>query len=131
MTAPVRPPKIYLAAPFFDVGQRWLVEVVRSALMDLGAEVFSPLHDVGYSVPDAAAHDLAGLATCDSVLALLDGSDPGTVFECGWATDHGIPVTGFCQRGDPEALSMIRGSGANVRDDLSSAVYAAIWRAFT
>lgn len=131
VAAPVRTPKIYLAAPFFDVGQRWLVEVVRFALMDLGAEVFSPLHDVGYSVPDAAAADLAGLASCDSVLALLDGSDPGTVFECGWATDRGIPVTGFCQRGDPEALSMIRGSGAIIHEDMSSAVYASIWRAFT
>src|SRR5207237_4443331 len=41
-------PNVYLAGPFFDLSQRWLIEECLSLLESLGAEVFSPLHDVGY-----------------------------------------------------------------------------------
>lgn len=47
--APVggEPGRVYLAAPFFHIAQRWLVEEARDRLHALGASVFSPLHDVG------------------------------------------------------------------------------------
>jgi hypothetical protein len=40
-------PRVYLAGPFFNLGQNWLVDTTRTALENLGAKVFSPLHDVG------------------------------------------------------------------------------------
>ena len=120
-------PRVYLAGPFFDVAQRWLVDLAARALHQLGAEVFSPFHHVGPGGAEVATADLAGLAGSDCVLALLDGLDSGTVFEVGWATKAGLPVVAFCERCSQADLTMVIGSGANVYDDLSSAVYAAIW----
>jgi hypothetical protein len=122
-------PKVYLAAPFFAAGQIWFVETARRGLTDIGADVFSPLHDVaqgGSSVAIATA-DLAGLRSCDAVLALLDGADPGTEFECGYATALGIPVVGVVQKAHDDELLMVRGSGTAVFRDLATGAYNAVW----
>jgi len=118
--------RVYLAGPFFDLGQRWLVNLVRDNLRGLGGHVFSPMHDVGRG-EDIAAADLAGLDDCTAVFALLDHSDPGTVFEVGWARHQGKPVIGYAECPDPEGLKMLRGTDVKVHDDLSTAVYRALW----
>lgn len=45
VTAAVAPRggKVYLAAPFFNLGERWIVEEVRDQLLYMELEVFSPL----------------------------------------------------------------------------------------
>lgn len=121
--------KVYLAGPFFDLAQRWLVELTRDALHGLGAEVFSPLHDVGPGGDEVAEADLAGLDECGAVLALLDGDDVGTVFETGYARARGVPVVSYSTRHSAEGAKMIRGSGGELHDDLSTAVYRSIWAA--
>ncbi|WP_253609900.1 MULTISPECIES: nucleoside 2-deoxyribosyltransferase [unclassified Bradyrhizobium] len=120
---------MYLAGPFFDLGQRWVVEEVYRALADLGARVFSPLHEVGTGQsPDAIAEaDLEGLRGCSKVLALLDGADPGTIFEVGYARALGIPVVALAERLERENLTMIAGAGCEVTQDLASAIYHVIW----
>lgn len=123
------PPRVYLAGPFFDLAQRTVIHFVRHALAHIGVEVFSPLHDVGRGGDEVAAADLDGLAGCHSVLALLDGADPGTVFEVGWAAREGIPVVGFADNVDDHGWTMIRGTGTRVVSDLSAAVYGAAWAA--
>jgi hypothetical protein len=127
LAVPERPPVVYLAAPFFSLAERWLVETCRSVLSGLGAEVFSPLHDVGPGGDEVAAEDLAGLERSDSVLALLDGWDPGTVYEAGWAHRHGLPVVGFLNTPGHEGTKMLVGTGADVHMDLASALYNAVW----
>lgn len=122
-----RRPRVYLAGPFFDVAQRWLVDLAARSLNQLGAQVFSPYDHVGPGGPEVAEADLAGLAASDCVLALLDGLDPGTVFEVGWARRASLPVVALCQRSSEADITMVVGSGAALYDDLSSAVYAAIW----
>jgi hypothetical protein len=127
---PDRPARVYLAGPFFSTSELWLVDLLRRELRwTLGTEVFSPYHDVGVGDSDVAAKDLAGLSECTSVLALLDGADPGTVFEVGWAIRAGIPVVGFADRVDLEAMKMLIGSGVELHHDLSSAAYRAVWAA--
>jgi hypothetical protein len=121
--------RVYVAAPFFSLGELWMVELVRDALISLGADVFSPWHDVGPGGDEVARADLAGLQKSDSVLALLDGNDPGTVFEAGWARAHGIPVVAFTRRPDAEGGKMLRGTEAEIHEDLSTAVYRSIWAA--
>lgn len=122
--APVR---VYLAAPFFTLGDLWIVELVRDTLIGLGADVFSPRHDVGPGGDEVARADIEGLAGCDSVLALLDGDDPGTLFEVGWARAQGVPVVGFARDADEESGKMLRGTDTEIHNDLSTAVYRAIW----
>lgn len=122
-------PHVYLAAPFFSLADRWLVETCRSVLLGLGAEVFSPLHDVGPGGDEVARRDLDGLDRSDAVLALLDGWDPGTVYEVGWAHRKGLPVVGFLQAPTHEGTKMLVGTGAELHQDLSSALYRSVWAA--
>jgi nucleoside 2-deoxyribosyltransferase len=122
-------PRIYVAAPFFTTAERLLLETVRTALFDAGLDVFSPLHDVGAGGDDVALRDLQGLEACDAVLALLDGSDPGTVFETGWAIHADIPVVGFTAQPELHDWTMLRGTGAELSSDLTSAVHLAAWAA--
>jgi nucleoside 2-deoxyribosyltransferase len=123
--------KIYLAGPFFDLAQRWMIEETLRTLTRLGAEVFSPLHEVGteQSSAEIAQADLRGLRHCSKVLALLDGMDPGTVFEVGYARALDIPVVALIERFEPEHLTMLEGSGCDIVTDFSTAIYRTLWTA--
>lgn len=120
--------QVYLAGPFFTISEMWLVEQLYSEIANLGAKVFSPFHHVGAGGLEVAQKDLKGLKSCDSVFALLDHLDSGTIFEIGWAIKAGIPVVGFSSTPHPEAFKMLCGSGVEWHDDLSTAVYRSIWR---
>ncbi|MDV8008960.1 PfkB family carbohydrate kinase [Rhodococcus sp. IEGM 1318] len=117
---------VYLAGPFFNLQQRWMIDVVKDAL---SPGVWSPSHEVGPGGLEVAQKDLEGLEHCDSILALLDDSDPGTVFEAGYATKMGIPVVIYAERLNTEGAKMLIGSGAQYFTDLSTAVYKAQWEA--
>lgn len=120
--------RIYLAAPFFTIAQRWFVDLARDATQTLGGTVFSPLHDIGRGGPEVADLDIAALRDSSAVLALLDGLDTGTTFEAGWASRHGIPIVVFSEKHDADELKMLRGTGGiEIYDDLSTAVYRSIW----
>lgn len=122
-------PRVYLAAPFFTLSERLLLDLVRIALSDSGVAVFSPLHDVGRGGDEVARHDIVGLDESHAVLGLLDGADPGTVFETGWATKASIPVVGFSAQPTAHEWTMLRGTGSEVIDDIATAVYRAAWAA--
>lgn len=121
--------RIYLAGPFFDLAQRWMIEEAYRTLTGLGAHVFSPLHEVGTSQSSTAIAeaDLDGLRECSKVLALLDGMDPGTLFEVGYARALGIPVVALAERVEAENLTMISGSGCDIARDFATAIYRVLW----
>jgi nucleoside 2-deoxyribosyltransferase len=119
--------RVYLAAPFFNLPQRWLVELVKDALVGLGGAVFSPFHEVGVGEDEVAVADIEGLRGCSALLALLDDSDAGSVFEAGWANRDGMPIVVYTEDPDREDLKMLRGTGAEVHTDLATAVYRAMW----
>ncbi|WP_396614002.1 PfkB family carbohydrate kinase (plasmid) [Haloferax sp. S1W] len=128
------PPTIYLAGPFFDIGERFVVEEVKHLLESEGADVISPVHDIGraadYDSPEEVAQqDLDAIERADLVFALLDHLDSGTHFELGYARKEGTPVIGYVNDFETSSETMIRGSGCEVYEDLSSAIYNAIWRA--
>lgn len=126
---PGRSGMVYLAGPFFDISQRWLIDELRHALLDQGLKVFSPIHDVGEGEATyVATKDLEGLRASSVILASLDGMDAGTVFEIGYARAKGIPV--LCLSTGPaiEAdKTMLRGTDCQFFSDLASAVYATAW----
>lgn len=120
--------RVYLAAPFFNLGEIWMVEEARKCLLDMGVEVFSPLHDVGRGPADEVAKaDLEGLDQCDVVFAILNGGDAGTIFEIGYAVAKNIPVVALAQNVRPEDLKMSQGSGCKNVDDFVTAIYHAVW----
>ena len=130
--APIAAPpgRVYLAGPFFTLGQRWLVNEARQALSDFGLDVFSPLHDVGEGPANVVAPaDIKALKECDVVFAILDGLDSGTLFEVGYARAHGIPVYALAQTVSTEDLKMIEGSDCRVYSDLVTALHHLVWRA--
>lgn len=122
---------VYLAGPFFDVAQRWLIDELRHALLDQGLKVFSPIHDVGEGeATHVATKDLEGLRASSVVLACLDGMDTGTVFEIGYARARNIPV--ICLSTGPAVdadKTMLVGTACQFFRDVASAVYATAWLA--
>lgn len=127
---PVVPGKgrVYIAAPFFNLGELWVVEEIRSHLREMGVDVFSPLHDVGRGpASEVAAKDLEGLDLCGAVLAVLNGGDAGTIFEVGYAVAKGLPVVALAQNVRPEDLKMPEGAGCRIVEDLVSAIYHVVW----
>lgn len=121
--------RIYLAGPFFTLGQRWLVDEARRCIGELGMDVFSPVHDVGLGPAEVVAKaDLAELDKCDAIFAILDGLDSGTLFEVGYARAHNKPVYAIAQTVPDEDLKMVTGSGCVVFDDLVTALHHLAWR---
>ena len=121
--------KVYLASPFFTLSQRWLVDEARRCLIELGLEVFSPVHDIGPGPAEAVAPaDLAALDGCDAVFAILDGLDSGTLFELGYARAKSLPVYALAQTVSEEELKMVVGSGCRVFDDFVTALHHVAWR---
>lgn len=119
---------VYLAGPFFTVAQRWLVEEARAHLRGLGLAVFSPVHDVGHGPAAVVAPaDIAAFSRCDRVLALVDGADPGTMFEVGYARALGLPVIALAEALSIEDQKMIVGSGCVLIDDFVTALYLTAW----
>lgn len=120
--------KVYLAGPFFTLGQLWVVEQARNCLRDMGLDVFSPYHDVG---PGPAAsvvpQDLDGIRHCDVLLAIGDGLDSGTVYEIGFARCLGKPVVVYVENESAEDCKMMAGSDCFISDDFVSAIYQTAW----
>lgn len=120
--------QIYLAGPFFNTAQQWLIDEVREALTDMGFKVFSPSHEIGFGpAEEVAPADLFALEHSGIVLALLDGLDPGTVFEVGYACAKNIPVVAIAEFVDAISLTMVIGSGCEVTNDLTTGIYTACW----
>jgi nucleoside 2-deoxyribosyltransferase len=125
-----RQKKVYLAGPFFNLSQRWLIEEFKVALQDAGLRVFSPLHDVGSGTAEAVYEpDIKGLKQSGVVLACLDGLDPGTIYEVGYAHSLGLKVIVFVSSERAEDLKMIQGGGSEITDDFATALYFTIWAA--
>lgn len=124
-----KPGRVYLAAPFFCLEQRWLLEETRALLEHLGCQVFSPLHEVGTGKSNdaIAIEDLRGLDGCTAILALLNDNDTGTVFEVGYAKAKGKNIVAYAEKNNARDLTMLDGSSCLVFPDYCSAIYNAVW----
>jgi len=125
-------PTVYLASPFFNLGDFWLVEEVRRILYSEGADVISPYHDIGRlenfeESEQVAEEDLAAIERADVVLGLVDNCDPGTYFELGYARKIGKPVVAYTNQVDQHRDIMLEGGGCKLCNDLSTAVFKAMW----
>lgn len=123
-------PLVYLAGPFFNLSQLWLVEQARTALKEMGMPVFSPFHDVGRgSAEDVVEQDLEGIRKAGVVLALADGMDAGTVYEIGYARALDRPVVVYSECETIEDRKMMEGSACVLVEDFVSAIYHTVWEA--
>jgi nucleoside 2-deoxyribosyltransferase len=121
---------VYLAAPFFNISQRWLVEEARVALQGMRLTVFSPFHDIGMGgAHDVAPKDIEAIKHSRAILALLDGLDAGTIFEVGYATCLNKPIVVLTESTPEEPLKMISGTECVVVSDFVTALYRVAWAA--
>lgn len=123
-----RVPTVYLAGPFFTLGQLWVIEQARNCLRDMGLKVFSPYHDVGHGPAElVVGQDVEGIHQSDVVLAIGDGLDSGTIFEVGYARARGIPVVFYAENESQEDCKMMEGTDCFLCDDFVSAIYRTVW----
>ncbi len=121
---------IYLAGPFFTMADRWLIEEAKFQLEKFNANVFSPLHDVGYGKSDfIVKEDLKGIDKADILYAVLNDYDPGTIFEIGYAISKNIPVVIFIENKIQINMTMFEGSGCIIENDFTTSIYKVIWEA--
>jgi nucleoside 2-deoxyribosyltransferase len=121
--------KVYLAGPFFNYAQKWVINEIFVGLQGLGMEVFSPWHHVGEGTVEmgVAEKDIIGLEECKIVFAMVDGLDSGTLFEIGYAVKKGIPVIAYVENEPAPALTMLSGTMCLIEKDMTTALYKCLW----
>ena len=121
---------IYLAGPFFTLGDKLLLRKIKQAFQSMDAIVFSPIDDVGVGEPKVVYEgDINGLKKCSAVFANICGLDTGTIYEIGYAQAINKPVSLFAQDCKKKDLTMLEGGGCQIFNDFTSAVYNSIWDA--
>lgn len=125
-----KPPtdKVYLAGPFFTFSQRWLIDQIRTSLLGMKLNVFSPFHDVGHGLAEEVVQkDIEALEESKILFAVLDGLDSGTIFEIGYAVKKGIPVIAYVENETSESVKMLEGTNCIIEKDLTTAIYKCFW----
>ena len=127
---PLKKGLVYLAGPFFTLNEKLFVSECRNMLQGMGAQVFSPYHDVGEGkAEDVVPKDIEKLRACACVFAIVDGLDSGTLFEVGFAVAQGKKVVAYVENETEGALKMLEGTGCNIEKDFTTAVYKTCWYA--
>lgn len=127
--------RVYIASPFFTVSDKLFVNEIRNLLIEFGNEVFSPMHDLGLlddqaskiQMDEARNRDLIEIEKCDSVLAIISGNDPGTIFEIGYALAKGKRVIILAENYKEADLFMFKDTNCEITDDFTTAIYKASW----
>lgn len=120
--------KVYLAGPFFSMAQRAFVNECRDALMQAGLSVFSPFHDVGIGAADEVVpKDIDAIVDCKTIFAILDGMDPGTLFEIGYGVALGKKVVILAENESDNHLIMMYGTKCVIEKDFVTAIYKTCW----
>lgn len=135
ISKPSKNNKVYLAGPFFTIGERFLINELRNALNEFGNTVFSPLHEVGalydsYSETEATEiteHNLNEIRDCDVVLSVISGNETGTLYEIGYAKALKKKIVILAENMKISDLTLLVGSNCIITKDLSTAVYKTSW----
>lgn len=120
--------RVYLAGPFFNMGQMWLINQSKISIEKFGMDVFSPYHELGIGPAEIVAQaDLKGIDDCDVLYALFDDHDPGTLFEIGYAIKAGKKVVIYTEQNNDEHLKMFEGTGCEIIRDFATSIYTLSW----
>lgn len=120
--------QIYLAAPFFSISDLILIDKIRDAFLVFGVKVFSPFHDIGFGVDDSiVTKDIEGINRSDVVFCVLDNLDSGTLIEVGYSLAKEKKVIGYHRTCTDSNLLMLKLGDIKVFQNLTTAIYQAIW----
>lgn len=120
--------KIYLAGPFFTLSELWMVNEAKYYIESFGMDTFSPFHELGIGTADEVVQkDIEAIKKCAAVYAIFNGTDPGTLFEVGYAISLNKPVVILAENPKAEELKMYEGSGCHIYTDFTSSIYKLSW----
>ncbi|WP_251359111.1 PfkB family carbohydrate kinase [Kangiella sp. TOML190] len=120
--------KVYLAGPFFTLSELWMINEAKYYIESFGMETFSPFHEIGIGTADEVVQkDIDAIKDCDVMYAIFNGTDPGTLFEIGYAISLNKPVIILAENPKAEELKMYDGSGCKIFGDFSSSIYRLSW----
>ena len=96
-------PKVYIAGPLYNEGERWILEKVDNLCRRIGFDTYLPHRDGGLCPATGEGgeyyfiEDKKKLAESELVVAILNGSsiDSGTAWELGYAYSRGCYLLGF------------------------------------
>jgi nucleoside deoxyribosyltransferase len=90
--------KVYIAAPWFTPEQDQKLQALKQVLKEKRIKFFSPKdenlfgNDNTATVDEVLAGNVGAIRACDVVVAITDGKDVGTIWECGYAFAKGIQI---------------------------------------
>lgn len=93
----------YIAGGWFNKDEVHCLDLLEDVCKEVGIRTYEPRHDspqIGKSPTDEERDanfqsNLIAIKHADFVIASTQGKDMGTIWECGYAFAHGIPVFGF------------------------------------
>lgn len=107
-TGKIAPCHVYLAGPFFSDAQNAVIGALENTLRAAGHVVFSPregtkLGDgLGQTMMERKRNakvifdrNIVEMLSADVVLAVVDGSDSGTMWEIGYCHANDLPIVTF------------------------------------
>lgn len=106
---------VYLAGPWFYGDQPEKLSKVEACLDSYGElHVFSPRRET-LIVPDATKDarrysfemNVKHVADADFIVALVDDSDKGTLFECGLAYAADVPILYYCETAKTKPFNLM------------------------
>jgi nucleoside 2-deoxyribosyltransferase len=90
--------------------------------------VFSPYHDIGIGDPhQVVPKDIVEIKKTDLLFAIMNGLDPGTLFEIGYAKALGKRVVVLAENIGINDLTMLIGTDCEITADFATAIYKASW----
>lgn len=120
--------KVYLAGPFFNIAERWLIGELRRVLIEFGNTVFSPIHDAGLgTTADIIQKDITAIHDADILLAVANGLDSNTFFEIGYAKALNKKIIVLAENIREDDLIMASNTACEITTDFSTAVYKTSW----
>lgn len=118
--------KAYIAAPFFNPEQLETVEKIKRMLNDCGINYFSPKDECVFEKGKTTAEEILkmnvdAMESCTFILAVTEGKDMGTLFECGYAYARGMDIIYFWENENKELKFnlMLAASGYSVAQNYS------------
>lgn len=129
--------KVYLASGWFNAQQKQLMDEIHEVLSEFKSQgrvdFFSPFYDGIVLKKDDPKEkwkqtwdlDIQMIEECKLMIANIEGFEPGTIYECGYAGAIGVPVIYYSSvqgRGLNLMLSFSAYGFANSKEDLRLAI---------
>jgi len=88
--------RVYLGGPFFTPEQANVIDNLQDMCDSLGIDTFNPKRDCMLgkdATPEQVmSSNIDALMSVNALIAVTDGRDPGTFFECGYAYAVSCPI---------------------------------------